>query len=137
MLRIYKSYRLPYRIGGRAPNATQPVAAQHMTFPSYPAVPFSLDDFYQTSAGMVPPRGACVWLNTGTQYPLSQRVVAAAASRAAQVITETTINNNNRSLWERLSPGTLLDWARNMVANRLAGSGDEWMSLYSKHNSGT
>ncbi len=64
-------------------------------------------------------------------------MVAAAASRAAQVITETTINNNNRSLWERLSPGTLLDWARNMVANRLAGSGDEWMSLYSKHNSGT
>jgi hypothetical protein len=53
MLRIYKSYRLPYRIGGSASNATQPVAAQHMTFPSYPAVPFSLDDFYQTSAGMV------------------------------------------------------------------------------------
>ena len=53
MMRIYKSYRLPYRIGGSASNATQPVPAVHMTFPSYPAVPFSLDDFYQTSAGMV------------------------------------------------------------------------------------
>jgi hypothetical protein len=54
-----------------------------------------------------------------------------------QVITETTINNNNRSLWERLSPDTLLDWARNMVANRLASSGREWMDIYSQHNSGT
>ncbi len=62
---------------------------------------------------------------------------AAAASHAAQVITETTINNNNRSLWERLSPRTLLDWARNMVANRLAGSGSEWMRVYARHNSGT
>jgi hypothetical protein len=53
MMRIYKSYRLPYRIGGSASNATQPVPAVHMTFPSYPAVPFSLDDFYQTNAGMV------------------------------------------------------------------------------------
>jgi hypothetical protein len=53
MMRIYKSYSLPYRIGGSASNATQPVPAVHMTFPSYPAVPFSLDDFYQTSAGMV------------------------------------------------------------------------------------
>ena len=53
MLRIYKNYRLPYRIGGSGSNATQPVASQQMTFPSYPAVPFSLDDFYQTSAGMV------------------------------------------------------------------------------------
>ena len=54
-----------------------------------------------------------------------------------QVITETTIANNNRSLWERLSPDTLLDWARNMVANRLASSGREWMDIYSLHNSGT
>ena len=53
MLRIYKNYRLPYRIGGSGSNATQPVPALHMTFPTYPAVPFSLDDFYQTSAGMV------------------------------------------------------------------------------------
>jgi hypothetical protein len=54
MLRVYKSYDLPYRIGGRGTNATRPVPARQMTFPSYPAVPFSLDDFYQTSAGMVP-----------------------------------------------------------------------------------
>ena len=54
-----------------------------------------------------------------------------------QVITETTISNNNVSLWERLSPDTLLDWARNMVANRLASSGRKWMDIYSQHNSGT
>jgi hypothetical protein len=53
MLRIYKSYRLPYRIGGTGGNAALPVPSLHMTFSSYPALPFSLDDFYQTSAGMV------------------------------------------------------------------------------------
>jgi hypothetical protein len=54
-----------------------------------------------------------------------------------QVITETTIDNHNSSLWQRLSPHTLLDWARNMVANRLANSGAEWMNIYQLHNSGT
>jgi hypothetical protein len=54
-----------------------------------------------------------------------------------QVITETTINNNNFSLWERLSPNTVLDWVRNMVANRLASNGREWMDIYSQYNSGT
>ena len=54
-----------------------------------------------------------------------------------QVVTETTIANHNSSLWERLSPYTLLDWARNMVANRLANNGREWMGIYAKYNSGT
>jgi hypothetical protein len=53
MLRIYKNYNLPYRIGGSSENATQPVPAQQITFSSYPAVPFSLDDFYQTSVELV------------------------------------------------------------------------------------
>ena len=55
----------------------------------------------------------------------------------SQVITETTIANHNSSLWQRLSPRTLLDWVRNMVGNRLANSGAEWMSIYQQHNSGT
>jgi hypothetical protein len=53
MLRIYKNYNLPYRIGGNGKTATEPVPARQLVFPSYPAVPFSLDDFYQTSVGMV------------------------------------------------------------------------------------
>jgi hypothetical protein len=124
MLRVYKSYHLPYRIGGRSMNATQPVAALRMTFPSYPAVPFSLDDFYQTSAGMVV--FSVVGANAGRRY-----------LRTPQVITETTIANHNSSLWQRLSPRTLLDWVRNMVANRLSSSGPEWMDIYKQYNSGT
>jgi len=57
--------------------------------------------------------------------------------RLSQVITETTIANHNSSLWQRLSPHTVLDWVRNMVANRLASSGTQWMSVYQRYNSGT
>ena len=53
------------------------------------------------------------------------------------VVTETTIVNNNESLWSELTPHSLLDWARNMVANRLATNGAKWAQLFSKYNSGT
>lgn len=51
---------------------------------------------------------------------------------------ETTIGNSNRSLFESISPvGQLLEYARAMVANRLAKSGEEWVDIFTKHNSGT
>ena len=53
------------------------------------------------------------------------------------MITETTIANHNSSLWQMLSAHTVLDWARNMVANRLASSGAQWMNIYQQYNSGT
>jgi hypothetical protein len=53
------------------------------------------------------------------------------------VVTETTIQNNNASLWQYVQPHTVLDWARNMVANRLATDGPTWAAAFSRHNSGT
>ena len=78
MLRIYKSYRLPYRIGGTGGNAALLVPSLHMTFPSYPALPFSLDDFYQTSAGMV--RAAAVVISCNTAWAWGDRSTTACSA---------------------------------------------------------
>ncbi|EDO39917.1 predicted protein [Nematostella vectensis] len=57
---------------------------------------------------------------------------------AKRVSIETTIGNTNEDLWKYVTPqGTLLEWVRVMIANRLARTSDEWTFLFSKHNSGT
>lgn len=56
---------------------------------------------------------------------------------ASLVIAETTIANNNASLWRYVQPATVLEWVRNMVANRLAGDAPTWASVFSQYNSGT
>ena len=56
---------------------------------------------------------------------------------AGLVITETTIKNNNATLWQYVVPETVPDWTRNMVANRLATSGESWSDVFKQHNSGT
>ncbi|GFS56688.1 putative phospholipase B-like 2 [Nephila pilipes] len=51
---------------------------------------------------------------------------------------ETTIINSNSSLWKYVTPeGTILEWLRNIVANRLAKNGEQWVTLFSIMNSGT
>jgi hypothetical protein len=52
-------------------------------------------------------------------------------------VLETTIINNNSTLWDLLSPRSVSDWARNMVANRLADDGTSWASYFERENSGT
>jgi len=53
-------------------------------------------------------------------------------------VTETTIENNNKTLWNYVVPeGSLLYWVRNWISNRLATKGTEWMSIFSQFNSGT
>jgi hypothetical protein len=56
---------------------------------------------------------------------------------AGLVITETTIKNNNASLWQYVVPQTVPDWTRNLVANRLADSGEAWSTVFARYNSGT
>ncbi|XP_048582385.1 putative phospholipase B-like 2 [Nematostella vectensis] len=57
---------------------------------------------------------------------------------SGMVSIETTIGNTNEDLWKYVTPqGTLLEWVRVMIANRLARTSDEWTFLFSKHNSGT
>jgi hypothetical protein len=76
-----------------------------MSFSSFPAVLYSFDDWYVTSANLV--------------------------------VSETTIINNNASLWELLTPHSVPEWLRNMLANRLASSGQSWVDAFSPFNSGT
>ena len=52
-------------------------------------------------------------------------------------MSETTIINLNPDLWKLLLPESVPDWIRNMVANRLATSGEEWADVYSKECSYT
>uniref|UniRef100_A0A8B9ZE90 Phospholipase B-like n=1 Tax=Anas platyrhynchos TaxID=8839 RepID=A0A8B9ZE90_ANAPL len=54
------------------------------------------------------------------------------------VALETTIGNSNAALWKYLRPqGSVLEWLRNIVANRLARSGAEWATIFTQFNSGT
>ncbi|GIY08069.1 putative phospholipase B-like 2 [Caerostris extrusa] len=51
---------------------------------------------------------------------------------------ETTIQNSNKSLWQYITPDSIiLEWQRNIIANRLAKNGKQWVTLFSIMNSGT
>ncbi|XP_073486321.1 putative phospholipase B-like 2 [Aquarana catesbeiana] len=54
------------------------------------------------------------------------------------VSLETTIGNSNPDLWKYITPkNSVLEWLRNIIANRLATGGQEWADIFSKFNSGT
>ncbi|CAN7938410.1 unnamed protein product, partial [Ixodes hexagonus] len=50
---------------------------------------------------------------------------------------ETTIGNGNSSLFRYIKPRSYLEYVRNIVANRLATTGEEWADYFSRYNSGT
>ncbi|XP_055963141.1 putative phospholipase B-like 2 [Sorex fumeus] len=56
-----------------------------------------------------------------------------------QLVTlETTIGNRNPDLWRLVQPrGSVLEWLRSMVANRLAVDGPSWADIFKNFNSGT
>ena len=56
---------------------------------------------------------------------------------AGLTITETSLDNENAELWSVVNPQTMLQWARPMLANRLASTGDEWTEVAGRFNSGT
>ena len=54
------------------------------------------------------------------------------------VIQETSITNINSELWKYVKPEDIvLQFIRNLVANRLAESGEEWSQIFKERNSGT
>ncbi|XP_014714108.3 putative phospholipase B-like 2 isoform X1 [Equus asinus] len=54
------------------------------------------------------------------------------------VTLETTIGNRNPALWKYVRPKhCVLEWVRNIVANRLAVDGDSWADTFKRFNSGT
>uniref|UniRef100_A0A7N8XZN9 Phospholipase B-like n=1 Tax=Mastacembelus armatus TaxID=205130 RepID=A0A7N8XZN9_9TELE len=53
------------------------------------------------------------------------------------MMTQTTNNVFNSSLFDNITPSSLLAWQRVRLANSLAHSGEEWANIFSKYNSGT
>jgi len=92
---------------GVAVSDPAPVAASTLAFSGFPGAITSLDDFTVTSAGLV--------------------------------TTETSLDNLNPELWQLfLSPqGSVPEWIRATLANRLATSGPTWHDSFKRHNSGT
>jgi len=60
-------------------------------------------------------------------YMLSNRIV----------VTETTNGIYNNSLYNAITPTTVLSWMRVVAANRLATSAQSWTELFARQNSGT
>jgi Phospholipase B len=56
---------------------------------------------------------------------------------SALSVAETTIINANPDLWSSVTYKSVQTWSRAMVSNRLASSGQLWVSLMSRENSGT
>ena len=53
-------------------------------------------------------------------------------------VLETTIGNDNQQLSKDfISPFSILEWMRNMIANRLANSAPQWHSAFARFCSGT
>lgn len=50
---------------------------------------------------------------------------------------ETSIENLNPDLWKYVTPKSVFENYRVIVANRLATSGQEWTKIFSQYNSGT
>jgi len=53
------------------------------------------------------------------------------------MVTETTIENHNQTLWSKILTNQVPCWMRAMVANRLSTTPREWMKTFGHHNSGT
>lgn len=70
----------------------------------------------------------------GTVYSIDDYYITSAN----MVIMETTNENHNNSLWRTIRPNNMVfQFIRNIVSNRLADSGEEWVKYYSRENSGT
>lgn len=59
------------------------------------------------------------------------------ASPSRLIVTETTLDNVNSSLWQYVTPQSVLCWMRAMVATRLATDAPSWSGLFLTNQSGT
>lgn len=50
---------------------------------------------------------------------------------------ETTNGNMNSDLWQYVTPESVMEGVRNVVANRLALTAEEWCQIFQAYNSGT
>ncbi|KAL5018080.1 hypothetical protein ScPMuIL_003802 [Solemya velum] len=96
-MRIFKHYNFKLK--------DSTMAAEKISFSSYPGYLESLDDFYLMGSGMV--------------------------------MLQTTNSIFNTSLYQFITPDSLLAWQRVRVANAMAHTGKEWATVLAKFNSGT
>jgi len=52
-------------------------------------------------------------------------------------VLETTNTLLNETLWEALTPRSVLSWMRAILASRMATSGKKWTEIFSRYHSGT
>jgi len=86
-------------------------------------------------AGSLPGRASSFSSMPGSLYSGDDYYVLQPSKLA---VMETTIGNSNATLYSLyVKPDTVLDWIRNLVANRLATDAPSWASTFSRFNSGT
>jgi len=56
---------------------------------------------------------------------------------AGLTVIETTNGNWNMSLYDAITPQSLLSFVRVVIANRMAAGGEQWSQVFSQYNSGT
>ncbi|KAJ6239801.1 phospholipase b-related [Anaeramoeba flamelloides] len=58
-------------------------------------------------------------------------------TNAELIVTETTLNVYNTSLYKRVTPKCVLSYMRGIIANRMSSSSEQWGQVYSRYVSGT
>lgn len=123
MTRTYKLYSLPYTLAGVKPG--QRSATTRSSIPALHGLQSS-STVPAVRMGFSSEPGS---LFSGDDFYTMSSGLA---------MLETTIGNSNATLYQLyVKPTTVLEWARNVVANRLAVDGASWAQIYSAFNSGT
>lgn len=152
MTRTWKQYSFPWRL---LPNEDQRVPATVSSFSGYPGQVVSSDDFYQLQPSNIALVETTIGNNNNTLYELYMKVRAGrgeiAFSDAARPANLRLVTCGTAAplimcaacisiyfcVVSWLQPESVLEWLRNLVANRLATDGPSWAQLFSRYNSGT
>lgn len=126
MNRIFKQYSMPFAMYGWGQEPTAAGKGKDGK-KAFAAGPSAADD------EIVPGERIAFSSYPATSYSADDFY----AISSGLAVVETTISNNNATLWQYVQPNTVLDWARSMVANRLARTGPEWAHVFLYNNSGT
>ncbi|XP_070572931.1 putative phospholipase B-like 2 [Ptychodera flava] len=90
--------------------------------------------YHQSDGSLMPGRTSSFSSNPGRVFSGDDFYII----ESGLVTLETTNGNSNPALWKYVQPeGQLLEWLRNIIANRLAKDAMMWADIFRKYNSGT